>query len=59
MREGWKNGEVILPYRENQLRFKLGLSISLIFYSIDRARVGGSLSAMRVLNIVEECYFWI
>ena len=31
MREGWKNGEVILPYRENQLRFKLGLSISLIF----------------------------
>ena len=59
MREGWKNGEVILPYGENQLRFKLSLSISLIFYSIDRARVGGMMGTIGVLNIVEECYFWI
>ena len=29
------------------------------FYQVDRAMVGESLGAMRVLNIDEECYFWI
>ena len=31
----------------------------LNFYQVDRAMVGELLGAMRVLNIVEECYFWI
>ena len=29
------------------------------FYQVDRTMVGESLGAMRVLNIDEECYFWI
>ena len=59
MRKGCKNEEWILPYREKRISIQVGSFDFPNFYQVDRAMVGESLGAMRVLNIDEECYFWI